>query len=417
MRRDDIRALHEQRSHLHAEMLKLNGEAEGEGRDLTAEETQEFDRLATEFEELEHRSRRAEQLFAQDHDVQKAMSSPIELRVGIDDEAPATLKEWRDRMIGDRYVDSPEYRGAFFKYVGSRSISDVDVEEHRTLSRATNAAGGFLVPTEMEKRIIEAKRFLGSFENLANLVDSDSGEPLLLPSATAFGSAVWTSENAAFTPSDDTFAQVTLNAYKATAKTIVSEELLQDAAFDLESWLARQFGNRFRVTEESAYINGTGTGQPQGVLPNITSITAAVGNTTSFNYTALVTLVFTLPAQYRQGASFVVSDSAARSLYLMLDSSNRPIWNIDITTGGGNMLLGYPVYTHPDMPAAAISAKSVMFGDWETTYTIRRVRGIGIQRQNELHSDNGQIGFRGFERVDGRVVLADAARAMAHSAT
>ncbi len=419
MRRDEIRGLHEQRAHIHADMIKMSTAAEQEGRDLTAEEYEQFNRMADDMEKLEVRAKRGEKLYAQDTELQKTMSTALEIRAGIDDEAPATLQEWRSQRHGPRFVDSAEFRSAWFKYMGSRSIADVDVEEHRVLSRASNAAGGFTVPTDFEARLIEARRFLGSFETLSNVIVTDSGEPMLIPTTASFGSAAWLGENGAFTPSDDAFGQVTLNAFKAASKVIVSEELLQDSAFDLESYLARQFGIRYRLLEETAYINGDGTGKPQGILPNITSITAAAGagNVTTFNYTALVTLLFTVPAQYRQNASFVVSDTAARGLYLMLDSSNRPIWNVDVRSGGGNMLLGYPVYVHPDMPATGAGNKSVMFGDWEIAYTIRRVRGIGIQRQNELHSDNGQIGFRGWERVDGRVVLSDAARAMAHAAT
>lgn len=417
MRRDDIRALHEQRAHLLAEARSLNAKSEQEARDLNAEEQQEFDRLMTELEETETRARRAEELWHQEQLIEKSLHSPLEMRVGLDDDAPASLKEWREKRHDARFVDTPEYRSAIYKYLGSRSIADVDVEEHRVLSKATNAAGGFIVPTEFENRLIESRRFIGSFETLANVIVTDGGEALQVPAVTAFGAAVWTAENAAFTPSDDTFAQHTLNAYKATAKVIVSEELLQDSAFDLEAYLARQFGMRQRVLQETAYINGDGTGKPQGVLPNITAITAASGNSTTFNYDAIVTLVYTVPVQYREGSRFVVSDLAARNLRLIKDTAGNPLWSTSMAAGAPDTFMGYPITTHPDMPAPAATTKSMMFGNWDLAYTIRRVRGIGMQRQNELHSDNGQVGFRSFERLDGRVVLADAARAMAHSAT
>jgi len=79
--------------------------------------------------------------------------------------------------------------------------------------------------------------------------------------------------------------------------------------------------------------------------------------------------------------------------------------------------LGLPVYTDPDMAAPAANAKSLLVGDISRAYMIRRVDGFYMQRQDELHSDNGQVGFRGYHRVDGRVVLAAAAVALAHSAT
>ncbi len=80
-------------------------------------------------------------------------------------------------------------------------------------------------------------------------------------------------------------------------------------------------------------------------------------------------------------------------------------------------LYSRPVYVSPELPAAAASARSVVFGDFGLGYAVRRVRGLGVQRQDELHSDTGQIGYRLFSRVDGRVVLADALRILVNSAT
>jgi HK97 family phage major capsid protein len=147
-------------------------------------------------------------------------------------------------------------------------------------------------------------------------------------------------------------------------------------------------------------------------------VTAATGNATSFNYTALVTAIFTLSPQYRRGASFIVNDTSARNLYLMVDSQNRPLWNVGgVANAGPDTFLGYPIYTDPDMPAPGANNISAVFGNWNRVYTVRRVRGLGIQRQNELHSDNGQVGFRAFERVDGKVTFAAAGIGLKHSAT
>jgi HK97 family phage major capsid protein len=419
MRRDDIRALHEQRRSLHGEMLKLNATAEEEGRDLTAEEAQEFDRMETEYEELETRARRAEKLYMHDRETEKNLSTSIETRIGTEDDLPKTFAEYRAQRFGQPPWDEPEVRAATYRYWSVGNVSALDVEEQRALSKATGAAGAFLVPTDLETAIIRAERFMGSIASLANVVDTDSGETLNIAVNSAHGAAVWTAESAALTPSDETFAQVALGAHKATRKIIVSSELLEDAAFDLEGLLAQEFGESIGVLEETAYVNGDGSGKPTGILPNITSITAATGagNVTTFTYTAIATLVYTVPTQYRSGASFVVSDLAARNLRLLLDTTGQPLWATNVAAGAPDSFMGYPIYTHPDMPAPGSGNKSMMFGNWRRAYTIRRVRGFSIVRQNELHSDNDQVGFKGTERVDGKVVLADAARSMTHPAT
>jgi len=417
MRRDDIRRLTEQRKQVFADMRKLNEGAEQEKRSFTAEENEQFDKLSTEFEELKEREERASKLFIQEREVEKIMATPLEKRIGDDGDAPATLGEYRERTQGPKPWDQPEVRSAYWKYMTCRSLSELDVEEQRALSRATGAAGNFLVPTDFYNQLIRSLRFMGTFGGLANEIVTDNGDSLQVPANTAHGTAAWVAESGAFTPSDETFAQVTLSAFKAATKIIVSEELLEDSAFGLDSFLAQEFGERIAILEENAYMVGSGSGQPQGIVANVTQAAAATGNATTFSYTALVTAIFTLPPQYRQNASFIVNDLSARNLYLMVDGQNRPLWNVNMASDGPDTFLGYPIYTHPNLAAPAASAKSLLFGDWKRSYMIRRVSGFSMQRQNELHSDNGQVGFRGQERVDGRVVLAEAAIALAHSAT
>jgi HK97 family phage major capsid protein len=424
MRRDDIRRLTEQRKSVFAQMHKLNEDAEKENRSLSAEENEQFEKMATEFEELKEREERATKLFMQEREVEQTTNTPIEKRIGDEGDAPTTYEEFREQRNGRRTEEAPEFRSAFFRYISVPSVSDLDVEEHRALTKGTATAGGYLVPTNFYNQIIRSLRFMGAFANLANELVTDSGETIQVPANTAHGTAAWLAESGSYTPSDETFAQLSLGAFKATTKVIVSEELLEDSAFNLDAFLAQEIGERIGVLENTAYIKGDGTGKPQGIIQatgtasNLgADVTAAVGNATSFNYTALVTSIFSLSPQYRAGASFIVNDASARNLYLMTDSQNRPLWNVNVATTGPDTFLGYPIRTDPDMPAPAAGNISAVFGDWRRVYTIRRVRGFGIQRQNELHSDSGQVGFCAYERVDGRVVLAAAGIGLKHSAT
>jgi HK97 family phage major capsid protein len=424
MRRDEIRAITESRARVLAQMRELDAKATEEKRNaFSAEEQEQYDKLATEFEELGDKEQRSLALYQQEREVEKSLASPIEKRVGIEQDA-GTYEDWREAKHGIRPQDEPEVRNAYWKYMHARSTAELDVEEQRALSRATGAAGNFLVPTDFYRQLISALRWQGSFASLANEIVTDNGETIPVAVNTAFGTANWVAENNAYTPSDETYAQVNLGAFKAARKIIVSEELLEDSAFDLQAHLAERFGESISVLEETAFIMGDGAGKPQGILSsatasNITTVTAAAGagNVTTFGYDALVTAMFSLPPQYRANASWIVSDASARNLYLLKDSTGQPIWSPTVASGGPDTLLGKPVYTHPDLPTAALGNISAVFGDWRRAYTVRRVRGFSMQRQNELHSDNGQIGFRGQERVDGRVVLAAAAVALKHAAT
>jgi HK97 family phage major capsid protein len=420
MRRDDILALKEQRATVHKQMTDKFAAAEGEGREFTAEEAQEYDTLESEFRSLTQRWRKAEELYNSQKEVQRSLETPIDLRINDDDDVPSTLSEYRSRMRQQKPWDTPEFRAAWYHSMSVRDTDELDIEERRVLSKASAGAGLNLVPTAFADEIINIARFMGPINELAETMTTDSGEALQIPSVTAHGTASWLAENAAYSPSDETFGQVTLNAFKAGAKVIVSEELLADASFGLDRYLTQEFGERIGVLEETAFAVGDGSGKPLGIANASSGVTvsqAAVGNTTTFTYAALAAFAFAVPYQYRRNAVWIMADSAVRNLYTMVDSQARPLWNVNVANTGPDTFLGYPIYTSPDLAAPAASAKSGIFGDIRRGYRIRRADGFSMQRQNELHSDNGQVGFRGFTRVDGRVVNADAMRVLQHSAT
>ncbi len=415
----NVKQMREQRAHLHAEMSGLIEAAEADDRDFTGEEQEKYDKMEAEFRSLRTREDRSISAAENKKEIDNRFGG---LTAGSPEDGPKSFAEYRRELYGTPTQDSPDFQRAFWRYMATRRYDDIDTAEFRVLSKASGAVGGFLVPTEMENEIIRAQRFQGSVASLANVYTTSTGDALNLPVNSAHGSATWTAESAAYTASDETFANVAYSAYKAGTLIIVSEELLEDSAFPLDSFLSTEFGERISVLEETAYVIGSGTGQPQGLLSsatasNITTVTAATGNATSFTYDAIVTAIFSLPTQYRQGASFIVNDQTARNLYLLKDSQNRPLWAVNLAANGPDTFLGYPIYTHPDVPAPAANNISMLFGNWRRTYTIRRVAGFGMQRLVELYAANGQVGFRGYERVDGRVVLAAAGIAHKHSAT
>jgi HK97 family phage major capsid protein len=420
MRRDDILSLKEKRAHLHKEMIDLFAVAEGEEREFTAEETEKYDKMESEFRNLTERWQKAEELYNQEKEVKRSLDTPVDLRVNEDDDVPTTLAEYRAKTRGAQPQDTPEYRMAYWHYLTVKNLSELDIEEQRVLSKASAGAGANLVPTDFYNQIINIVRFTGPINQLANVMTTDSGETIQIPAVTSHGVATWTAENAGFTASDEVFGQVSLNAFKAGRTVIVSEELLTDAAFGLDGYLSQELGESIGLLEETAYAVGDGSGKPMGIANAASGVTvtqAATGNASSFTYTALVNFIYALPYQYRRNAVWVFSDSAVKNFYTMVDGQQRPLWNVNVANTGPDTFLGYPIYTSPDLAVMGASAKAGIFGDIRRGYTIRRVNGFSLQRQNELYSNNGQVGFRGFERVDGRVVLADALRVLQHSAT
>lgn len=420
IRSDDIISLKEQRANLHGQLVDKFAVAEGEGRDFTAEEQQEYDKMEAEFRSLTKRLETSEALWETEKEVRAKLDEPISLDVKGGDKVPMTLAEYRSKQHGERTQDTDEFRAAWFHSMSTAKLDDLDLAERRVLSKASAGAGLNLVPTSFRDEIINILRFTGPFNQLAEEIVTDSGETLQVPSVSAHGVATWTAENAGYTASDETFGQISLGAFKAGRTVIVSEELLTDAAFNLEAYLAQELGASIGVLEETAFAVGDGSGKPLGIATAANGITvsqAVAGNSTSFTYSALVNFMFALPYQYRRNAVWVFSDSAVKNFYTMVDGQSRPLWAVNVAQGQADTFMGFPIYSSPDLAAVGVSAKSGVFGDIRQAYAIRRVNGFALQRQNELYSNNGQVGFRGTERVDGRVRNAAAAIVLQHSAT
>ena len=115
--------------------------------------------------------------------------------------------------------------------------------------------------------------------------------------------------------------------------------------------------------------------------------------------------------------SLLVSDSLFVKLVTLVDSTGRPVWQPSVAVGAPDTFAGLSIYSHPNLAAVAANSESGIVGDFNRAYWIRRVDGVFMQRQNELHSDSGQVGFRAYLRLDGNIVLPDALRIIKFAAT
>jgi HK97 family phage major capsid protein len=325
-----------------------------------------------------------------------------------------------------RVESTPPEKRVFWKWVtmpalgtdAGRDAKDLLLEEEqRVLSKAASG-GGYLVPTDVDEMITAAARAASTIAQVALELVTETGNTAGMALAGTHGSAAWTAESAAYTPSDETITQANLSSYKATSKLIVSEELRTDEAVSLDAYLAFELGGRLGALEETAFTVGDGSGKPLGIVhasSPYTVVNAATGSSTAYKLADLVTVYKALPAAYRATATWLINADDFGSLAGLVDTAGGlvlPSLQFDPPS-----LFGRPVLVSADLPGPAASAKSLAFGDWKRAYAVRRVKGVGLTRQEELHSDSGQVGYKLFARVDGRPLLSDAARILAHSAT
>jgi HK97 family phage major capsid protein len=271
------------------------------------------------------------------------------------------------------------------------------------LQIGTNPAGGFLLPTEFERQMVAALDLNNIMRPLADVMTTSNDRDI--PIESDYGVATWTAENAAYGESDSVFAQITLASHKLTRLTKVSEELMQDAAFDMGAYLATAFGRSFGKAEEAAMIDGNGTGRPLGVTSTTNTLNFA--GAAAITSDEILSMYHKLKQPYRPNAVWIMHEDTLLLCRKLKDTSGAYYFVPAMTAGMPDTFLGKPVYTSEFMPAATTGLKSVLFGNMKY-YRIGDRQTRTMQRLNELYAATGQVGFIGRQRVDGKLLLDEA---------
>lgn len=316
-----------------------------------------------------------------------------------------------------KITETAEYKNAFFHAVRD-GMSSITSEEHKLLTNVLSTgaeSGGMLVmPAEMETavRALLAKQVV--MRGLATNLTLTADRKIVL--ASSYGAASWIGENGAYPKVDDTYGTVTIGNHKLGKIIQVSEELIHDSEFDLTGLISTSFGRSFAEGEESAFINGDGTGKPTGVLVSAqTGVTAAAE--TAITADEVLDLFYSLKTGYRQNARFLMSDGAEKILRKLKNATTGDyMWQPGLTAGQPNTLLGRPVVISDFMPAVAASAKAIAFGDF-SQYIIKDTLGMQMQVLDQLYAENGQVGFKGNERTDGKLIVPEAVQMLVMKAS
>lgn len=305
---------------------------------------------------------------------------------------------------------SDEYRDAFWKMVRNRSAH---YTVYNALQIGTDSEGGYLCPDEYERTLVKALEEENKLRSLCKVIRTSSGDRKI-PLVASHGTASWVDEEGTIPESDDSFGLISLGAHKVASIIKVSDELLQDSVFDVESYIASEFARRVGDAEEAAFISGTGTGKPTGLLHETngagTGVTAA--SATAITADELIDLVYSLKAPYRKKAVFLFNDQTIKAIRKLKDGNGQFLWQPGLQAGQPNTLLGYRYETSTHMPVIAASAKPILFGDF-SSYWIADREGRSIQRLNELYAATGQVGFRVTQRLDGRLVQQEGMKCLA----
>ncbi len=373
--------------------------AEKEKRDLTPEESEQFKTIHGEVDKLLEKIEQTERQ-GKANDALESAVNPV--------------KPGGSESDTDADKAKAGYRDAFWKYARS-GLADMEpearalIQKHfRAQATSPDSAGGATIPEDFRRAIEVALKRFGGMRQAATVFTSTSGADLPWPTSNdTANEGELLGENVQAAEQDIVFSSITLGAFTYSSKVIrVSLQLLQDSAFNLETFLSDRFGERLGRITNRHYTTGTGTGQPNGV------VTASVAGFTAANAAAIVhddllELKHSVDPAYRVGpkVGWMFNDNTLLQIKQLKDSDGRPLWQAGIAVGTPDRIDGDLFTINQDIASIATTAKSVLYGDF-SKYVIRDVLTVQMLRLVERFADFLQVGFLAFMRTDADLIDA-----------
>ena len=388
---DKINELIEKRAKLWEEAKNFLDTHTDEDGKLSAEDAATYEKMESDVVDMKKSIDRLQRQAVIDRELNKPTSKPI------------INEPTAGKPLNIRATD--EYKQGMLTAMRTRfrTISDV-------LQEGNDQQGGYLVPEEYDKRLIDVLTEENIMRSLATKITT-SGEHKINIAATK-PAAAWIEEGEALTFGDASFDQIVMDAYKLHVAIKITEELLYDNAFNLESYIIDQFGKALANAEEEAFLNGDGKGKPAGIFDAEKG--GQVNTTTSGNTISaddIITLIYNLKRPYRKHAAFITNDKTLASIRKLKDNNGVYMWQPALTAGEPDHLMGYAVHTSEFAPESATGKPVMAFGDF-SYYNIGDRGSRSMQELKELFAGNGMVGYVMKERVDGRLILPEAVQIM-----
>ncbi|MGX8707096.1 MAG: phage major capsid protein, partial [bacterium] len=302
-----ILALREKRANLWNEAKAFLDSHRGEDGMISAEDNATYEKMEADVVALGREIERLERQAAIDREMDQPTAAPLVSRPLM----PASQKQGRA---------SDEYRNAFWGMIRNRTAAPGVMN---ALQIGTDSEGGFLVPDEYEHTLVQALEEENVLRSLCTIIQTSSGDRKI-PVVASHGTASWVEEEGQIPESDDAFGQIAIGAHKVATMIKVSDELLQDSVFNIETYIAAEFARRIGAAEEEAFITGDGSAKPTGLLHATNG--AGIGVTTAGNaITAdeIIDLVHSIKSVYRKKAVFLLNDSTVKAIRKLKDGTGN----------------------------------------------------------------------------------------------
>ena len=361
---------------------------------LSAEDAQAYDRMEKEITDLTAAIERRKRADAMD----AMMGQPTS--------AALTAKPEGGKMEARKGRASDEYHQDMMTAIrtGFRQVSDY-------LREGLDADGGYLVPEELDRRLVTVLDEECIMRSLATKITTSGTHKINL--AGTRPQAAWIEEGGKIDFSESTFDQKELNAHKLYVAIQVTEELLYDEVFNLEGYITSEFAKALANSEEDAFLNGDGIGKPTGLFHPTkgaqNGVTTAKPNAITGD--EVIDLIYSLRRPYRKNASFITNDATLAMLRKLKDGNGQYLWQPSMVAGEPDKFNGYAIRTSAFAPTPEAGNVALAFGDY-SYYNIGDRQARSIKVLDELFAGNGLIGYIMKERVDGLLILPEAVKVL-----
>lgn len=373
----------------------LDSHRDGDGM-VSAEDNATYEKMEADVVALGKEIERLERQAAIDRELDQPTASPL---------VSAPIARTPEQKAGRASV---EYKKAFWNQMRGRSSYEI----RNALQVGELSEGGYTVPDEFDKQLIEGLEDENIMRGLVHIIRTGSGEHKI-PIVASHGTGSWVEEEQQIPESDDAFSQVTLTAHKFATMIRISRELLNDSAFDLAAYISHEFVRRAGAAEEQAILTGDGSHKPIGLLHDTLGAQVGVTTASATAITAdeLIDMQHSLKSGYRRKAVWIMNDATIYAIRKLKDGQGQYIWQPGIKEGAPDMLFNQRVLMSNYMPLIATGNKVILYGDF-SYYWLAEREGRTLERLNELYAVTDQVGFKMTERLDGRLILPEAVKCL-----
>ena len=320
----------------------------------------------------------------------------------------ARLDALKEEMLGIKRDPTAEERKIEAEYeVAFKDMLHTGMPQ-KALRRGSAGSGNFIVPDTFEQKLVKGLTDKSVLRKLCTVLKTNT--TMRIPTIIADGEATWIPENEPVQFSEAVYGEIVLDAYKLAHKVIVSDEMLEDAQFDVEDYIRQLFVESVSAAEELALFIGDGNGKPTGLLHQASTgwVSEKAGDIT---YDDILNLIHSVKSPYRKNAVLVMSEDAITKLLSIIHYHGDSPWDVSLKDGTTKTLFGYPVYTTNYLDRVLPGTKPVLFGDFSYFWIGERGKR-NVKRLIERYADTGQVAYITTERIDAKLVLPEAIKSL-----